>query len=125
MNKIDLFRQDNNIGDRVVICRNYGNDDVEGIVQEIGDNYVVLLKDNGRKARLFEDIISGWDTVESSEESLPEKVLDVVNSTDKNASVEEETSTTQILSQDIIASEEESDRIDDTQEKSKADVVAF
>ncbi len=125
MNKIDLFRQDNNIGDRVVICRNYGNDDVEGIVQEIGDNYVVLLKDNGRKARLFEDIISGWDTVESSEESLPEKVLDVVNSTDKNASVEEETSTTQILSQEIIASEEESDRIDDTQENSKADVVAF
>ena len=66
MGKIDIFKVDNHIGDRVVIYRNFGNEDIEGIVAEIGDEYVVLIRDNGRKSRVFEDIISGWDTIDSS-----------------------------------------------------------
>lgn len=68
MGKIDIFKGDNQIGDKVVIYRNYGNEDIEGIVSEIGDAYVVLLKENGRKSRVFEDIISGWDTIATREE---------------------------------------------------------
>ena len=68
MGKIDIFKGDNQIGDKVVIYRNYGNEDIEGIVSEIGDVYVVLLKENGRKSRVFEDIISGWDTIATREE---------------------------------------------------------
>ena len=63
MSKIDIFKEDNKIGDRVIIYRNFGNEDIEGTVAEIGDSYVVLVKDNGSKSRVFEDIISGWDTI--------------------------------------------------------------
>lgn len=67
MGKIDIFKVDNRIGDRVVIYRNFGNEDIEGTVSEIGDDYVVLIRDDGRKSRVFDDIISGWDTISSSQ----------------------------------------------------------
>lgn len=73
MGKIDIFKVDNHIGDRVVIYRNFGNEDIEGMVSEIGDDYVVLIRDNGRKSRVFDDIISGWDTISSSQENEVEK----------------------------------------------------
>ena len=44
MSKIDIFKEDNKIGDRVIIYRNFGNEDIEGTVAEIGDSYVVLVK---------------------------------------------------------------------------------
>lgn len=69
MGKIDIFKEDVRIGDRVVIYRNFGNEDIEGVVSEIGDFFVVLLKDNNRKARIFEDIISGWDILTAIDES--------------------------------------------------------
>lgn len=69
MGKIDIFKEDVRIGDRVVIYRNFGNEDIEGVVSEIGDFFVVLLKDNNCKARIFEDIISGWDILTAIDES--------------------------------------------------------
>lgn len=71
MGKIDIFKEDNKVGDRVIIYRNFGNEDIEGVVAEIGDSFVVLTRDNGRKARIFEDIISGWDTIAESSEITP------------------------------------------------------
>lgn len=73
MGKIDIFKEDVRIGDRVVIYRNFGNEDIEGVVSEIGDSFVVLLKDNDRKARIFEDIISGWDMLAATDESTEQR----------------------------------------------------
>jgi len=76
MGKIDIFKEDNRVGDRVIIYRNFGNEDIEGIVTEIGEDFVVLTRDNGRKSRVFEDIISGWDTIDSTpdaNEIIPEE----------------------------------------------------
>ena len=77
MGKINIFKEDNRIGDRVIIYRNFGNVDIEGIVSEIGEDFVVLTRDNGRKSRVFEDIISGWDTIDSTpdkKEITPEEI---------------------------------------------------
>ena len=92
MSKIEIFKEDNKIGDRVIIYRNFGNEDIEGTVAEIGDSYVVLLKDNGSKSRVFEDIISGWDTIaqaipEEQNETSAEQELSIVLDSEINNSI--------------------------------------
>ena len=66
MSNIELFNQDNKIGDIVVIYLNSGKD-ISGEVVEIGDNYILLKKEDGKQMRLFENIIGAWETISSSE----------------------------------------------------------
>lgn len=98
MGKIDIFKEDVRIGDRVVIYRNFGNEDIEGVVSEIGDFFVVLLKDNNRKARIFEDIISGWDILAAIDESTEQ-----CNQEEVNQSLPESSSTSAAIEDNSIS----------------------
>lgn len=65
---IDLFNQDNKLGDTVIIYLNTGKS-VTGIVTEIGDSYIRLKKEDGKPMLIFEKLIGGWETIEASDQS--------------------------------------------------------
>lgn len=96
MSNIELFNQDNKVGDLVVIYLNSGKD-ISGEVVEIGDNYILLKKDDGKQMRLFENIIGAWESISSSETESSDIIEGVINNPDKaNDSV------TSLLDEDSI-----------------------
>ena len=65
MGKIEQFVRDNNkVGDTVVIYLNSGKD-ISGVVMEIGDSYVLIKKEDGNMMRLFETIMGAWEKLSS------------------------------------------------------------
>ena len=57
---LDLFKKDVKIGDNVRLHLTTGKDP-QGIVEEIGDNFVLLRGDNDVLIRFFDKLIGGWD----------------------------------------------------------------
>lgn len=73
MSNIELFGQDNKIGDQVIVYLNSGKD-ISGKIIEIGSSFVLLQKEDGKLMRIFENIIGAWETIHpfvSSNESVP------------------------------------------------------
>lgn len=56
---LEVLKSQVNIGDNIQIILVSGQE-VEGIVHELGDNYIVLLADNKKKT-LFDKLIGGWE----------------------------------------------------------------
>ena len=72
MGNIELFALDNTIGNKVLIYLNSGKE-ISGVVAEIGDNFILITKEDGKQMRLFENIIGAWETIESVPDSaLPD-----------------------------------------------------
>lgn len=67
MNNIDLFKQDISVGDIATIELTSGKS-VTGEVIEISD-FVVIQKDDGKKMRLLDGIIGGWELISQSKNS--------------------------------------------------------
>ena len=87
MSNIELFNQDNKVGDIVVIYLPSGKD-ISGKVVEIGDNYILLKKEDGKQMRIFENIIGAWETISTSNQKVPTIVEDEI---DKKEDVQEAT----------------------------------
>ena len=77
MSNIELFIRDNKVGDTVIIYLNSGRD-ITGEILEIGDNFVLVKKEDGKNMRLFENIIGAWETLSSSDASIAEDSLQPV-----------------------------------------------
>ncbi len=67
----DLFKKDIKIGDKVKLLLTTGKEP-EGVVMEIGDNYVLLQTGRNVQNRIFDKLIGGWDVLQASKQSLPE-----------------------------------------------------
>ena len=72
-----MFIRDNKVGDTVIIYLNSGRD-ITGEILEIGDNFVLVKKEDGKNMRLFENIIGAWETLSSSDASIAEDSLQPV-----------------------------------------------
>lgn len=73
MSNIELFSNDNKVGDKVIIYLNSGKD-ITGEVVEIGEKHILVKKEDGKMMRLFENIIGAWETVTSSDSDIVEEV---------------------------------------------------
>jgi hypothetical protein len=58
----DIFKKDIKMGDRVKLYLTTGKEP-DGIVVEIGDNFVLLQSDDQTKNRFFDKLIGGWDVI--------------------------------------------------------------
>ena len=81
MGKIDVFKLSYGIGDRVVIYRNSGGGDIRGVVEDIGEGYILLRRTDATKPdAVFEEMISGFgvddsytkEAIESPDEGISE-----------------------------------------------------
>ena len=61
----DIFKQDIKIGDKVKLYLTTGKEP-EGIVINIGDNFVLLQVDDKTKNRFFDKLIGGWDVIQTN-----------------------------------------------------------
>lgn len=61
----DIFKQDIKIGDKVKLYLTTGKEP-EGIVINIGDNFVLLQADDKTKNRFFDKLIGGWDVIQTN-----------------------------------------------------------
>lgn len=60
----DLLKQDVKVGNKVKLYLVTGKEP-EGVVLEIGENYIVIENEDGTKNRFFDKIIGGWVIVDS------------------------------------------------------------
>lgn len=60
----DIFKQDIKIGDKVKLYLTTGKEP-EGIVINIGENFVLLQADDKTKNRFFDKLIGGWDVIQT------------------------------------------------------------
>ncbi len=60
----NLFKQDIKIGDKVKLYLTTGKEP-EGVVIEIGENYVLLQSNDKTQNRFFDKLIGGWDVIQS------------------------------------------------------------
>lgn len=65
MTNIDYFKQDISVGDIASIELTSGKS-VQGKVIEISE-YIIVEKEDGKKMRLLDAIIGGWELISSSE----------------------------------------------------------
>lgn len=73
MSNIDFFKQDISIGDVVLVELTSGKS-VQGKVLEIS-NYILLEKEDGKKVRLLDGILGGWELVSQHIEDINEATL--------------------------------------------------
>jgi tetratricopeptide (TPR) repeat protein/AAA+ ATPase superfamily predicted ATPase len=67
-----LFRLDVNVGDRInLIFDDSKRADVSGIVLEIGDQFVLMLTQEGRKSRFFSSMIGSWEVLPDDAQPKP------------------------------------------------------
>ena len=87
MGKIDVFKLSHSVGDRVVIYRNSGGGDIRGVVEDIGDGYILLRRTNAKRPdAVFEEMISGFgdddsttsEAIETTEETTAEHEIETV-----------------------------------------------
>jgi hypothetical protein len=58
----DIFKKDIKVGDKVKLYLTTGKEP-EGLVVEIGDNFVLLQSDDQTRNRFFDKLIGGWDVI--------------------------------------------------------------
>lgn len=73
---IDIFRKEIKISDTVKLYLTTGKEVVVDII-EIGEKHILVQNSDGTKSRFFEQLIGGWDLINSNKEVLVEneKVL--------------------------------------------------
>jgi hypothetical protein len=72
----DIFKQDIKVGDKVKLSLTTGKEP-EGMVLEIGDNFVLLESDDKTKSRYFDKLIGGWGVLHQTiSTSQTEKIKD-------------------------------------------------
>jgi tetratricopeptide (TPR) repeat protein len=56
-----ILKKDVHVGDRIRLYLTSSSEKPEGIVRDIGENYVLLEKADASQGRFFDRIIAGWD----------------------------------------------------------------
>ena len=69
----EIFKKDIKVDDKVKLYLTTGKEP-EGIVFEIGDNYVLLKTENEKTTRYFDKIIGGWDVIEKKQLKIIENI---------------------------------------------------
>ena len=72
MRNIDFFKQDIHVGDIAIVELTSGKS-VKGKVLEIGE-FVMIMKEDGKKMRLLDGIIGGWELVEKASQEEDVKI---------------------------------------------------
>lgn len=65
----DIFKKDIKIGDYVKLYLTTGKEP-EGIVVEIGENFVLLKNEEKKLNRFFDKLIGGWDVIENDSKEV-------------------------------------------------------
>ena len=74
MGKIDIIKLSYGPGDPVTIYRNSGRGDISGIIEEIGDGFILLRRPGARRPDcVFEDLIAGCGDYEPTGEAPVEE----------------------------------------------------
>lgn len=111
MGKIDVFKLSHGVGDRVVIYRNSGGGDIRGVVEDIGDGYILLRRTNAKRPdAVFEEMISGFgdddaapsDAIEAVEETTAEHKIESVSPDEVAPEVPTEQSSDSLETQEEI-----------------------
>ncbi len=71
----DVLKKDIEIGYRIKLFLTTGKEP-EGVVSEIGDNYILLKVEGEKPARYFDKLIGGWEIVEIKQELIKIKNVD-------------------------------------------------
>ena len=112
MGKIDVFKLSHGVGDRVVIYRNSGGGDIRGVVENIGDGYILLRRTNAKRPdAVFEEMISGFgdddaalaDAIEAVEETTAEHKNESVSAVEVALEVPTEQSSDSLETQEEIS----------------------
>jgi hypothetical protein len=71
---IDIFRKEIKISDTVKLYLTIGKEVVVDIL-EIGEKYILVQNSDGTKSRFFEQLIGGWDLINSKKEVFVENEI--------------------------------------------------
>ena len=100
---IQLFSSDNSVGDYVSVDLTNGKT-VQGCVKEINATSIVIEGEDGKKVRLFDKLIGGWENIPNQNVSLEEEIVesegDIVNNSDDEKADTSHNETPSILSED-------------------------
>ena len=77
---LELISKDVPIGSKIKLYLITG-DTIEGILAEVGSNFIVV-NDNGARKRFFEQMIGGWDIIDNQSHSEKKALMHPVNKTD-------------------------------------------
>lgn len=70
-----IFKKDIKVGDKVKLYLTTGKEP-EGVVIEIGENYVLLQSDDRTQNRFFDKLIGGWDVIKIANSNLLSTSID-------------------------------------------------
>ena len=77
---LELISKDVPTGSKIKLYLITG-DTIEGILAEVGSNFIVV-NDNGARKRFFEQMIGGWDIIDNQSHSEKKALMHPVNKTD-------------------------------------------
>lgn len=108
MSNIELFIRDNKVGDTVIIYLNSGRD-ITGVILEIGENFVLVKKEDGKNMRLFENIIGAWETLSSSDDGQIEESVQPVKDEQPSDTITDEGDSVKTVDEQTIVPETPAD----------------